>query len=198
MFHLTPRWLIALPALYCSFLTAANNPIAATSGSSTGDFDIEMIMPPLAQIGFPNSLTNVDFGDFDETFGFKEQQQGFCVFHNTQSVTLVAESSRSTAGGRFVLAHSSTEDTVSPDNALGIEYEVEVFGRGVSVNNGFLTASIPTPDFTAANAKITDVTICSQGTANMELRVSLVNGIDFTTKNTGAYRDELTLTVNAE
>ena len=190
--------LIFLSVLWRSEAVAATNPPESTSGSSNGDFDIELLIPPLAQIGFPAALTNIDFGDFDETFGFQEQQQGFCIFHNTASVTLVAESSRSASGGSFVLAHSTAGETVSADDATGIEYQIEVFGQGLAVSQGALAAGIPTPEFTAANAREMDVPNCTDGSANMQLRLQLASDINFDQKNTGAYSDELTFTVTAE
>ena len=194
-----PRgWIAGTLLVWSHSVLAANNPIEPTSGSSTGDFDIELNIPPLAQIGFPAALTNIDFGAFDETFGFADQQQGFCIFHNTAAVTLVADSNRSGSDGRFVLAHSDVGDNVAPGDASGVEYQVEVFSQGASVGEGALTAGLSTPEFTAPNALETDVPNCSDGSANMELRLRLAEGIDFGQKTTGAYSDELTLTVTAE
>ncbi|WP_263080770.1 hypothetical protein [Endozoicomonas sp. Mp262] len=194
-----PRgWIASLSLIWSSSLFAANNPVEATDDLSSGDFDIELLIPPLAQIGFPLALTNIDFGGFDETFGFQDQRQWFCIFHNTATVTLVADSNRSASNGRFVLAHSSTVENVLPGDAEGIEYLVEVVGQGGQESLGGLTAGVPTPDFAAANARETDIPDCSEASANMELRLRLAGNINFNQKNVGAYSDELTLTVAAE
>ena len=191
-------WLASVLLIWTSAIFAANNPPEATEGSSSGDFDIQLLISPLAQIGFPAALANIDFGDFDETFGFQDQQQGFCIYHNTASVTLVADSSRSGSDGSFVLAHSSAGDSVAPQDNGGIEYLVEVYSKGTPVSNGTLVAGVPTTDFSADNARQMDVPNCSDGSSNMELRLRLASNINFDQKNTGAYSDELTLTVNAE
>ncbi|WP_330924229.1 hypothetical protein [Candidatus Sororendozoicomonas aggregata] len=193
------RWAVfALIVLTPSVVLAANNPPEPTSGSSSGDFAVGLQVLPLARIGFPSALTNVDFGDFNASFGFQEQQQGFCIFHNTRAVRLVAESQRGNVSGLFMLAHSSAPASVSPADPQGIEYQIEILSNGSLIGNGALRAGTPTPDFAAANARETDVPACSDATANMRLRLSLANNVDFEQKNVGGYRDELTLTVTAE
>ncbi len=188
-------WLASIVILWNSSSLAANNPLEATEGSSSGGFDVELIVPPLAQIGFPASVENIDFGNFDESFGFQDQQQAFCIFHNTNMVTMVANSSRSADNGRFVLAHSSVPGTVSPEDVEGIEYQVEVLSDTLVSP---LVAGIPTGEFTAENARTTDAANCLDASTNMNLRLKLSSAINFNEKNTGAYTDELTLTVLAE
>ncbi len=193
------RWTaVALIVFAPSVAVAANNPVEPAPGSSSGDLTIDLQVLPLAQIGFPSALTNLDFGDFNASFGFQAQQQGFCIFHNTSAVRLVAESYRSNVSGLFMLAHSSATGSVSPDDPQGIEYQIEVFSNGSLIGNGALSAGTPTPDFAAANAREMDVPACSDATANMQLRLSLASNIDFEEKNVGGYSDELTLTVTAE